>query len=157
MARESDALDGEELLGIGGLVEVDEAGFDLRDGVDIFVADGGESGRVEGIAGVVGWLVVGGFADHDFVYCSTMRGRRGWDGDRMGVGNKGNIGERFLNWVGGEWRGPAPAEFLEDCDAARTGEQSAVGAESSWPRKWLSALGRITSFVSICVTASISQ
>jgi len=112
MARESDALDGEELLGICGLVEVDEAGFDLRDGVDIFVADGGESGRVEGIAAIVGF---GGFADHDFVYCFTMRGRRGWDEDRIGVGNKGNIGERFLNRVGSNLAGTPLAECLVEC------------------------------------------
>jgi hypothetical protein len=89
VACEGDALDGEEFLGVGGLVVVDEAGLDVSDSVEIFGADGGESGKVEGGGVGAGGFgrggVVGGFAGHVLRYCfiTGARGKRGrelvWD------------------------------------------------------------------------------
>ena len=52
---QGDALDGEELLGIDGLVAGDGVGFELRDFIEFFETDDGEGRRSEtmfdGIAG----------------------------------------------------------------------------------------------------------
>ncbi len=82
MTREGDALDGEDFLGIGGLVVGDEAGLDVGDGVEVFSTDDGETGKVEGF-GFDG--VIGGFADHVVRYwfstgAREMPGRESvWD------------------------------------------------------------------------------
>ena len=66
MPREGDALDGEKLFGVDGLVEGDEVGLEVGDGVGILGADGGEGGGVEEmVAGVRSfrWVArVGGHA-----------------------------------------------------------------------------------------------
>src|SRR5207247_265405 len=52
---ESDALDGEELLGVDGFVVGQEVVFEMGDIVEIFEADDGERGRGEAVfAGVLG-------------------------------------------------------------------------------------------------------
>jgi hypothetical protein len=51
---ESEALDGEELLGVDGLVDGDQIGFEVGDGVDLFDADGGEARGIEEMLASVG-------------------------------------------------------------------------------------------------------
>jgi hypothetical protein len=52
---EGDALDGEQFLGIDGLVEGDEVLFEAGDGIEFFEADDGEVGAGEAVlAGVLG-------------------------------------------------------------------------------------------------------
>jgi hypothetical protein len=52
---EGDALDGEQLLGVGGLVDGDKIGAEVRDFLEVFEADDGESGGGEAVlAGVLG-------------------------------------------------------------------------------------------------------
>ncbi|HUI53384.1 MAG TPA: hypothetical protein VLY04_00340 [Bryobacteraceae bacterium] len=52
---ESDALDGEEFLGVDGLVGGDEVGLEVGDGLEVFEADDGEVGGPEAVlAGVEG-------------------------------------------------------------------------------------------------------
>jgi hypothetical protein len=46
---EGDAFDGEELLGVDGLVEVEEIGFEVVEGVDVFEEDGREPGGGEAV------------------------------------------------------------------------------------------------------------
>jgi hypothetical protein len=51
---EGDALDGEELLGIDGLVDGDQVGFEFGDGVELFEPDDGKvSGGETVLAGVL--------------------------------------------------------------------------------------------------------
>ena len=53
--REGDAIDGEEFLGVDGLVEGFEVGFEVGDFVDIFDADDDEGRGGEAVfAGVLG-------------------------------------------------------------------------------------------------------
>jgi hypothetical protein len=52
---ESDALDGEEFLGVDGVVDGDEVGFEVRDGAEFFEADDAEDGSGEAVfAGILG-------------------------------------------------------------------------------------------------------
>ena len=52
---ESDALDGEELLRVDGLVDVDEVGLKVGDFIEIFETDDGKRGRGEAVlTGVLG-------------------------------------------------------------------------------------------------------
>ena len=51
---EGDALDGEQLLMVDGLVDGDEVGLEVGDGVEVFEADDGEVGGGEAVfAGVL--------------------------------------------------------------------------------------------------------
>jgi hypothetical protein len=51
---QGDALDGEELLGVDGLVDVNEIVFEFGDGVELFETDDGEVGGGEAVfAGVL--------------------------------------------------------------------------------------------------------
>ena len=52
---EGHALDGEEFLGVDGLVDGDEVGFEMGDFLEVFEADDGEGGGGEAVfAGVLG-------------------------------------------------------------------------------------------------------
>jgi hypothetical protein len=52
---EGDALDGEEFLGIDGLVDGHGVGFEIGDFVDVFEADDGEGGGSEAVfTGILG-------------------------------------------------------------------------------------------------------
>ncbi len=52
---EGDALDGKEFLGVDGVVDGDEVGFEVRDGVEFLEADDAEDGAGEAVfAGILG-------------------------------------------------------------------------------------------------------
>jgi hypothetical protein len=51
---DGDALDGEELLGVGGLIDGDEVGAEAVDGVAVLDFDDGEGGAGEGVFAGVG-------------------------------------------------------------------------------------------------------
>ena len=52
---EGQALDGEDLLRVGGLVDGEEVGFEVFDFVEVFEADDGEGGGGEAVLGGVGF------------------------------------------------------------------------------------------------------
>jgi hypothetical protein len=85
------AFEGEQFLGIDGLVAGDEVGAEVSDFVDIFEADDGEAGGGEAmLAGVLGG--------------AGLACRRSWSGRTGGIGAVGGellFGNGLLRLVGG--------------------------------------------------------
>jgi hypothetical protein len=82
---EGDALQGEELLGVDGLVDGDEVVAEAGDFLEVFEADDGEGGTSEDVlAGVLGrvGLALRGARSGGFGGVGAIGGRRGVEGRR---------------------------------------------------------------------------
>ncbi len=94
MLGQGDALDGEQFLGIGGVVIGHEVVFEAGDLVEIFEADDGERGSGEAV--LAGVLCAEGF---------TLDGA-----GSGGAGRVGAVGRKLFFGRGFAWHGSSPEE-----------------------------------------------